>query len=93
MADGLRGDPIFIHGILPRSGTIVLWDLLLLHPDCTGVRRPMNEELFIDHLLYAAIGDGLYRTRVQLALRSRIANSLRSLRIRPAGRRLTALAS
>jgi hypothetical protein len=105
MADGLRGDPIFIH------------------PDCTGARTRVNEDLFLDHRLYAAIGDGLlsfgyaashvrfsavgrtqqrlhewrwhavdtarralYRTRVRLVLRSHIANSLRSLRIRPAGR-------
>lgn len=28
--------PIFIAGIMPRSGTNFLYDLLLLHPDCQG---------------------------------------------------------
>ncbi len=41
-------DPIFIHGILPRSGTNFLWDLLLLHPDCCRGREPVNEDLFLD---------------------------------------------
>jgi protein-tyrosine sulfotransferase len=45
----LRGaDPIFIHGILPRSGTNFLWDLLLLHPDLARGREPVNEDLFLD---------------------------------------------
>ena len=43
-----RADPIFIHGILPRSGTNFLWDLLLLHPDCCRGREPVNEDLFLD---------------------------------------------
>lgn len=42
-------DPIFIHGILPRSGTNFLWDLLLLHPDCAPARHPVREDLFLDH--------------------------------------------
>ncbi len=29
-----RNQPIFILGILPRSGTNFLWDLLRAHPDC-----------------------------------------------------------
>src|SRR4029450_11031710 len=37
------------HGILPRSGTNFLWDLLLIHPDCTRARTPVNEDLFLDH--------------------------------------------
>ena len=41
-------DPVFIHGILPRSGTNFLWDLLLLHPDCARAREPVNEDLFLD---------------------------------------------
>jgi protein-tyrosine sulfotransferase len=41
-------DPIFIHGILPRSGTNFLWDLLLLHPDCGPARDPVREDLFLD---------------------------------------------
>ena len=49
MADDLRADPIFIHGILPRSGTNFLWDLLLIHADCTRGRTPVNEDLFLDH--------------------------------------------
>jgi protein-tyrosine sulfotransferase len=42
-------DPIFIHGILPRSGTNYLCDLLLLHPDCARGREPVHEDLFLDH--------------------------------------------
>jgi protein-tyrosine sulfotransferase len=41
-------DPIFIHGILPRSGTNFVWDLLLLHPDCARAREPVSEDLFLD---------------------------------------------
>jgi hypothetical protein len=44
-----RADPIFIHGIMPRSGTNFLWDLLLLHPDCAPARDPVREDLFLDH--------------------------------------------
>jgi hypothetical protein len=43
-----RADPIFIHGILPRSGTNFLWDLLLLHPDCAPPVEPVREDLFLD---------------------------------------------
>ena len=53
MTDVQDTDPIFIHGILPRSGTNFLWDLLLLHPDCSRAREPVNEDLFLqysDHL-------------------------------------------
>jgi Sulfotransferase family len=46
---GEQADPIFIHGILPRSGTNFLWDLLLLHPDCAPAREPVREDLFLDH--------------------------------------------
>jgi protein-tyrosine sulfotransferase len=42
-------EPIFIHGILPRSGTNYLCDLLLLHPDCGRGRDPVREDLFLDH--------------------------------------------
>ena len=49
MLDMHRVDPIFVHGILPRSGTNYLWDLLLLHPDCGRAREPVNEDLFLDH--------------------------------------------
>jgi protein-tyrosine sulfotransferase len=44
-----RGRPIFIHGILPRSGTNFLWDLLLLHPDCARPVEPVREDFFLDH--------------------------------------------
>jgi protein-tyrosine sulfotransferase len=44
-----RADPIFVHGIMPRSGTNFLWDLLLLHPDCAPARDPVREDLFLDH--------------------------------------------
>jgi protein-tyrosine sulfotransferase len=49
VAIGEHTDPIFIHGILPRSGTNFLWDLLLLHPDCAPAREPVREDLFLDH--------------------------------------------
>jgi protein-tyrosine sulfotransferase len=42
-------EPVFIHGILPRSGTNFLWDLLLLHRDLSRSRDPVNEDLFLDH--------------------------------------------
>jgi protein-tyrosine sulfotransferase len=48
MVDMHRADPIVIHGILPRSGTNYLWDLLLLHPDCARAREPVNEDLFLE---------------------------------------------
>lgn len=41
-----RPPPIFILGLLPRSGTNHLWDLLGLHPD-TELMRPVYE----DHLV------------------------------------------
>jgi hypothetical protein len=53
--DGRRADPIFIHGILPRSGTNFLSDLLLLHPDCAPALDPVREDLFLDR------SDGLTR--------------------------------
>jgi hypothetical protein len=43
------GSPIFIHGILQRSGTNFLWDLLRLHPDCAPAREPIREDLFLEH--------------------------------------------
>jgi protein-tyrosine sulfotransferase len=49
VAAGEQADPIFIHGIMPRSGTNFLWDLLLLHPDCGPAREPVREDLFLDH--------------------------------------------
>ncbi len=49
MLDGIPGDPVFIHGILPRSGTNFLWDLLLLHPDAAPPVDPVREDLFLDH--------------------------------------------
>jgi hypothetical protein len=42
-------NPIFIHGILPRSGTNYLWDLLLLHPDASPPVVPVREDLFLNH--------------------------------------------
>jgi hypothetical protein len=50
----LRGaDPIFILGIMPRSGTNYLWDLVCLHPNCGQARSPIREDFFLeasDHL-------------------------------------------
>ena len=54
MSERHPADPIFIHGILGRSGTNFLWNLLLLHPDCSRAREPVNEDLFLeqsDHLV------------------------------------------
>ena len=42
-----RANPIFILGILPRSGTNFLFDLLSLHPECARGRVPINEDLFL----------------------------------------------
>jgi protein-tyrosine sulfotransferase len=49
VGDTERADPIFIHGILPRSGTNYLCELLLLHPDCARAVDPVREDLFLDH--------------------------------------------
>ena len=52
--DIMRPDPIFILGIMPRSGTNYLWDLLCLHPQCAPARSPIREDFFLeasDHLL------------------------------------------
>jgi protein-tyrosine sulfotransferase len=49
-----RADPIFILGIMPRSGTNYLWDLLCLHPACAPARSPIREDFFLecsDHLV------------------------------------------
>ena len=40
-------DPIFILGILPRSGTNFLFNLLRLHPDC-GVPEPIWEDYALE---------------------------------------------
>jgi protein-tyrosine sulfotransferase len=47
--DDQRAGPIFILGILPRSGTNYLWDLLRLHPSCAAARSPVREDLFLEH--------------------------------------------
>jgi protein-tyrosine sulfotransferase len=39
-------DAIFVHGILPRSGTNFLHELLCLHPDC-GSTGPIYESWFL----------------------------------------------
>jgi protein-tyrosine sulfotransferase len=49
MIDLQRADPIFIHGVLPRSGTNFLWHLLLQHPDCAPAVAPVYEDLFLEH--------------------------------------------
>jgi Sulfotransferase family len=46
--DIANADPIFILGIMPRSGTNYLWDLLRLHPACTPAREPIREDFFIE---------------------------------------------
>lgn len=39
-------DPIFILGIMPRSGTNFLMDLLCLHPHCQMPSYPFDEDYF-----------------------------------------------
>lgn len=41
--------PIFISGIMPRSGTNHLMDLVCLHPDVAPGRDPVMEDLFVEH--------------------------------------------
>ena len=52
MIDLQRADPIFIHGVLPRSGTNFLSNLLMLHPDCAPAVVPVYEDLFLEHSDY-----------------------------------------
>ena len=50
----ISSQPIFILGLLPRSGTNHLWDLLGLHPD-TELMRPVYEDHLVrwtPHLAY-----------------------------------------
>ena len=51
----MKSDPVFIHGILQRSGTNFLFDLLLVHPDLAGARDPIYEDGFLEH------SDGLFQ--------------------------------
>jgi protein-tyrosine sulfotransferase len=44
-----QADPIFILGVMPRSGTNYLWDLICSHPDCAPAREPIHEDLFLEH--------------------------------------------
>src|SRR3954452_1121795 len=46
-----RVTPIFLLGIIERSGTNYLWDLIRAHPD-VGVRRPIWEDKLIRHSQY-----------------------------------------
>jgi hypothetical protein len=49
-----KADPIFILGIMPRSGTNYLMDLLCMHPRCAPASSPVQENFFLepsDHLL------------------------------------------
>ena len=41
-------EPIFILGIMQRSGTNYLYNLLLLHPDCRDP-APVWEDYFVHH--------------------------------------------
>jgi protein-tyrosine sulfotransferase len=49
MIDLQRAEPIFIHGVLPRSGTNFLSHLLMLHPDCAPAVVPVYEDLLLEH--------------------------------------------
>lgn len=42
-------DSIFIHGILQRSGTNLLNQILLLHPDCLQPTLKVREDWFLHH--------------------------------------------
>jgi len=53
--------PIFILGIMPRSGTNWLRDLLLCHPDCYAAKVHEDFLLANSHLLMR-FGASLYRT-------------------------------
>src|SRR3954462_3809893 len=50
--------PIFILGILERSGTNFLWDLVSAHPD-VGIRAPIYEDNLLRsaHLLQRYVDD------------------------------------
>lgn len=46
-----RREPIFIVGIMPRSGTNFLHRLLCQHPDCGAVNTtPVREDYFLHHI-------------------------------------------
>jgi len=52
--NGLTGkrtgvEAIFVLGVMPRSGTNYLYDLLALHPDCGPARAPIWEDFFLQH--------------------------------------------
>lgn len=93
--------PIFIHGILPRSGTNFLWDLLLLHPDCSRPVEPVREDLFLDHsdhlLAFAAAVRGAWDPSwgdlggdLPVRLQSAVGSGLLSFLTVDRGRRLVA---
>ena len=46
--DITKADPIFLLGIMPRSGTNYLRDLLCLHPQCAPARTPISEDFFLE---------------------------------------------
>lgn len=46
--DIANADPIFILGIMPRSGTNYLRNLICLHPACAPSRTPISEDFFLE---------------------------------------------
>ena len=46
--DIAKVDPIFILGIMPRSGTNYLRELICLHPACAPSRTPISEDFFLE---------------------------------------------
>ncbi len=56
-----KPDPIFILGIMQRSGTNWLRDLLLCHPDCYGAKIPEDFLVANSHLLQR-FGSSLYNS-------------------------------
>ena len=59
--------PIFILGIMPRSGTHFLANLLCLHPDCTKSALPedllVSESALLRRYTICSAGNGLSRPR------------------------------
>src|SRR4026209_2810286 len=50
----LTSEPVFIHGILHRSGTNFLFQLLRLHSNVAAGRDPVYEDRFLE------LSDGLF---------------------------------
>jgi len=66
----LNNNIVFIHGIMQRSGTNYLHDLLILHPDCKSVQEiEIWEDYIVRHSKYLT----KYIDRVQHTWNSELA--------------------